>query len=67
MSTYVEHAHDAHDDHEHHDSGSQTVLGFWLYLMTDCILFATAFAAYAVLYRNVATGVSGQRSSSCLM
>ncbi len=60
MSTYVEHAHDAHDDHEHHDSGSQTVLGFWFYLMTDCILFATAFAAYAVLYRNVATGVSGK-------
>lgn len=60
MTTYVKDAHQAHDDHEHHDSGSQTVLGFWFYLMTDCILFASAFAAYAVLFRNVAEGVSGK-------
>jgi len=50
----AEHAH-----HEHHDAGSQALLGFWLYLMTDCILFATAFASYAVLYRNIATGPAG--------
>lgn len=38
------HGHDhGHDDH-HHDSGQMTVLGFWLYLMTDCILFASLFA-----------------------
>lgn len=60
MMTYVKDAHEAHEDHEHHDSGSQTVLGFWFYLMTDCILFASAFAAYAVLFRNVAEGVSGK-------
>ena len=60
MSTYVESAHGAHDDHAHHDSGAQTVLGFWLYLMTDCILFATAFAGYAVLYRNIASGPMGK-------
>lgn len=43
------HGHDhGHDDH-HHDSGQMTVLGFWLYLMTDCILFASLFATYAVL------------------
>ena len=35
-----------HDDH-HHDSGEMTVYGFWLYLMTDCILFASIFAVYA--------------------
>lgn len=50
------HAH----EHEHHDAGAQTVLGFWLYLMTDCILFASAFAAYAVLFRNTADGVAGK-------
>ncbi|MDH0342352.1 cytochrome o ubiquinol oxidase subunit III [Chromobacterium haemolyticum] len=60
MTTYVKDAHEAHEGHEHHDSGSQTVLGFWFYLMTDCILFASAFAAYAVLFRNVAEGVSGK-------
>lgn len=47
------------DDHAHHDGGEATRFGFWLYLMTDCILFATAFAGYAVLYRNTAGGVSG--------
>jgi len=53
------HGHDhGHDDH-HHDSSEITVFGFWLYLMTDCILFASIFAAYAVLVNNVAGGPSG--------
>ena len=47
-----------HDDH-HHDSGQMTVFGFWLYLMTDCILFASIFATYAVLSGNFAGGPSG--------
>jgi len=33
-------------------------LGFWIYLMTDCILFATLFATYAVLRNNTAGGPS---------
>ena len=49
---------EAHDDH--HDAGSMTVFGFWIYLMTDCILFATIFAAYAVLSGNIAGGPSGK-------
>lgn len=28
----------------------KTIFGFWVYLMTDCILFATLFATYAVLH-----------------
>lgn len=28
----------------------RNVFGFWIYLMTDCILFATLFATYAVLH-----------------
>lgn len=57
-----EQAHDlSHEqDHEHHDSGSNTLFGFWLYLMTDCLLFASAFATYAVLFMNTAGGVSGK-------
>lgn len=31
-------------------------LGFWLYLMTDCILFASLFATYLVLRGNTANG-----------
>ena len=52
------HGHD-HEHEEHHDAGETTVFGFWLYLMTDCILFASIFAVYAVLVNNVAGGPSG--------
>lgn len=34
----------------HQDTFSKTILGFWIYLMTDCILFATFFTTYAVLH-----------------
>jgi len=50
----------AHDDHEHHDTGGNTVFGFWLYLMTDCILFACVFATYALLVNHTAGGPSGR-------
>src|SRR5689334_25281843 len=43
---------------EHHPPGS-TMLGFWLYLMSDCLIFAVLFAVYAVLGRNYAAGPSG--------
>lgn len=33
--------------------------GFWLYLMTDVILFASLFATYMILRNNVAGGESG--------
>jgi cytochrome o ubiquinol oxidase subunit 3 len=35
---------------------SKTIFGFWVYLMTDCILFATLFASYAVLHNNTFNG-----------
>jgi len=35
------------------------ILGFWIYLMTDCVLFASLFATYAVLYNNTNGGPSG--------
>ncbi len=37
----------AHD--HHHDSDSTDVFGFWLYILTDCILFGSLFATYLVL------------------
>jgi cytochrome o ubiquinol oxidase subunit 3 len=36
-----------------------TLLGFWLYLMSDCLIFACLFAAYGVLGRQYAAGPSG--------
>lgn len=36
-----------------------TSLGFWIYLMTDCLLFGSLFATYAVLRDSTAGGPSG--------
>jgi cytochrome o ubiquinol oxidase subunit III len=43
---------------EHHPEQG-TLLGFWIYLMSDCLIFASLFATYAVLGRNYAGGPSG--------
>jgi cytochrome o ubiquinol oxidase subunit 3 len=32
------------------------MLGFWLYLMSDCLIFSVLFATYGVLGRNYAAG-----------
>lgn len=37
---------------------SKTILGFWIYLMTDCVLFAILFATYAVLHTKTFGGPS---------
>nr|WP_279482667.1 cytochrome o ubiquinol oxidase subunit III [Aureimonas sp. SK2] len=36
-----------------------TLLGFWLYLMSDCLIFAVLFACYGVYGRSFAAGPSG--------
>ena len=43
---------------EHHPENG-TLLGFWIYLMSDCLIFACLFAAYAVLGRSYAGGPTG--------
>ena len=45
------------DEHEHHEGS--TMLGFWIYLMSDCLVFAVLFATYGVLGRSYAAGPSG--------
>ena len=39
-----------------HGTGSPTALGFWIYLMSDALLFATIFATYGVLSTSYAGG-----------
>lgn len=45
------------DIHHHHDhaqgAASRAILGFWVFLMTDCITFAGLFATFAVLNSGV--------------
>lgn len=48
--------HDAAGSH-HPENG--TLLGFWLYLMSDCLIFASLFATYGVLGSSYAAGPTG--------
>jgi cytochrome o ubiquinol oxidase subunit 3 len=51
------HGHGHHDSHEeHHDQFGTVQLGFWIYLMSDCVLFAGLFATYAVMSTAYAGG-----------
>ena len=56
----VHHQPEAHPDirvpDPHQDVFSRTVLGFWMYLMTDCVLFGSLFATYAVLHNQTFGG-----------
>jgi cytochrome o ubiquinol oxidase subunit III len=46
-----------HQADEHaHAAGGSTMLGFWIYLMSDCLIFAVLFATYGVLGGNYAGG-----------
>ncbi len=43
---------------EDHHPENGTMLGFWLYLMSDCLIFAVLFATYGVVGSNYAAGPS---------
>jgi cytochrome o ubiquinol oxidase subunit 3 len=45
------------EEHAHGDGG--TLFGFWVYLMSDSLLFAVLFATFGVLGQNYAAGPSG--------
>ncbi|MEO7775082.1 MAG: cytochrome o ubiquinol oxidase subunit III [Steroidobacteraceae bacterium] len=47
------------DDAAAHSGGS-TLLGFWIYLMSDALLFATLFATFGVLSASFAGGPTPQ-------
>jgi len=44
----------------YHDAYAKTIFGFWIYILTDFILFGTLFATYAVLHNNVFGGPSAR-------
>jgi cytochrome o ubiquinol oxidase subunit III len=51
---------DSAEEVEHAETGSTTLLGFWIYLMSDCLLFAALFATYSVLSQESAGGPTGR-------
>ncbi len=48
-----------HHANRHYENDSKVTFGFWVYLMTDCILFASIFATYAVLQGGMYSGPTG--------
>ncbi len=52
----MKNAHHENYPDAHHDIYSKTIFGFWVYLLTDFILFGTIFATYAVLRNNTFGG-----------
>jgi len=45
---------------EYPDTIENQAFGFWIYIMSDLVLFATIFATYAVLGHNYAGGPTGK-------
>ncbi len=52
-------AHELHLTSAQRKEDDKTIFGFWVYIMTDCLLFATLFATYAVLRNNTYGGPAG--------
>jgi cytochrome o ubiquinol oxidase subunit 3 len=50
----------AAEEHERSDAVANTAFGFWMYLMSDCILFGALFATFLVIGRNYAGGPTGK-------
>ena len=57
-------AHMVTEEHtaSHHEEAAtdRAMFGFWVYLMTDLLMFAILFAVYAVLHNNTMGGESGR-------
>jgi cytochrome o ubiquinol oxidase subunit 3 len=63
MNPSVTSLHNTHPalGHQHgHDDGSKTILGFWIYLMSDCLIFSALFATFGVLATATAGGPDGR-------
>lgn len=44
--------------HQHHHDDSKDILGFWIYILSDCILFSILFAMFAVVHNHTYGGPS---------
>jgi cytochrome o ubiquinol oxidase subunit 3 len=49
------------------EGNDRAMFGFWIYLMTDLLVFSILFAAYSVLHGNTAGGESGRELFSLPM
>ncbi len=49
-----------HHDHQH-ETNTKVVMGFWVFILSDFVLFAVLFASYAVLHNNTYGGIGIQQ------
>ncbi|EJF79724.1 cytochrome (ubi)quinol oxidase subunit III [Bartonella doshiae] len=49
----------AHVDEHHHDNSSTMTFGFWIYILSDLILFATLFSSFTVFSSSYGGGKAG--------
>lgn len=56
----VNHAHSLNHEKLESEANDRVMFGFWVYLMTDLLMFAILFAIYAVLHNNTAGGETGR-------
>lgn len=54
------HAAEAHKESHEEAANDRVMFGFWVYLMTDLLMFAVLFAVYAVLRGNTLGGHTGR-------
>lgn len=47
-------------EHHEQEADERALFGFWVYLMTDLLMFSILFAVYAVLHNNTLGGPSGR-------
>lgn len=50
-----------HADRESHEAAEETLFGFWIFLMSDMVLFAVLFATYAAMSVQGIAGGPGPR------
>lgn len=46
--------------HHQKEADDRALFGFWVYLMTDLLMFAVLFGVYAVLHNNTDGGETGK-------
>ena len=56
MKTEVTNIEAVEAEHAHHDHSGMNSYGFWIYLMSDLVIFSVLFATFVVLGKNYAGG-----------
>jgi cytochrome o ubiquinol oxidase subunit 3 len=52
-------SHESKELQHEEEANDRVMFGFWIYLMTDLLMFAVLFAVYAVLHKNTLGGPTG--------